>query len=303
MNPTSTAPAASTSFIVRQADIEVPAAPTASPPPANSNTAVVPNPEELARDSEPFAATAYGAVAIAYLEFRRNIYHEERPLLMTNLPTSPQLPRSELALLAENSLRLMPPAVKSAPILGGLLEHLEQVTELHSLSAAKCLELHNLAMVQLHGTKGGLQAWFVEWALSCAHRLSHVKQDDYFFAFPWDACLYKSASELVVFDDAVRTGDSVEIKRQIAQIGDRLIAALDDPIRAQGQYAFTGEESEWRKMLFHLKTSAALMLAAYLVTDEARALLRPRQVKPALTSVLAPLPAAASTGVEPITSA
>jgi hypothetical protein len=126
-----------------------------------------------------------------------------------------------------------------------------------------------------------------------------VKQDDYFFVFPWDACLYKSASELVVFDNAVRTGDSVEIKRQIAQIGDRLIAALQDPVRAQGQYAFTGDESEWRKMVFHLKTSAALMLAAYLVSDEARALLRPRQVKPSPTSVLAPLPAAGNTEIVP----
>jgi hypothetical protein len=219
---------------------------------------------------------------------------------MTAPPASSQLPRSELALLADNSLRLLPQAVKSAPILGGLLEHLEQVAELHSLSTAKCLALHNLAMVQLYGVKGGLQAWYVEWALTSAHRLSQVKQDDYFFAFPWDACLYKSASELIVFDKAVRSGDSLEIKRQIAPIGDRLIAALQDPVRAQGQYAFTGEESEWRKMVFHLKTSAALMLAAYLVTDEARALLRPRQVRPAPTSVLAPLPGVVSTAGIPI---
>jgi hypothetical protein len=32
-------------------------------------------------------------------------------------------------------------------------------------------------------------------------------------------------------------------------------------------------------MLFHLKTSAALMLAAYLVSDEAIALLHPHQAR------------------------
>jgi hypothetical protein len=208
-----------------------------------------------------------------------------------------------MALFADNALRLLPQGVKSAPILGGLLEHLDQVAELHSLSAAKCLALHNLAVVQLHGVKDGLQAWYVEWALATAHDLSHVGRDDYFFAFPWDACLYKSASELAVFDDAVRAGDSTEIKRQVAQIGDRLIAALRDPLGAQAQYAFTGPESEWRKTLFHLKTSAALMLAAYLVSDEVRSLLQPHQVKPELISVAAPLPAAVSSLLIPTPTA
>jgi hypothetical protein len=194
-------------------------------------------------------------------------------------------------------LWLLPQAVKSAPILGGLLEHLEQVTDLHSLTEVKCVALHNLAMVQLSGVKDGVQAWYVDWALATAHELGHIARDDYFFAFPWDACFYKSADELLVFDNAVRSGDSAEIERQIAQIGDRLLAALRDPLGTQALYAFTGPESDWRKMLFHLKTSAALMLAAYIVSDEARALLHPRQPRPAPTSVLAPLPTAVSSGL------
>ena len=222
---------------------------------------------------------------------------------MSNPPTHPPVARSELALFADNALRLLPQGVKSAPILGGLLEHLDQVAELHSLSAAKCPALHNLSMVQLYGVKDGLQAWYVEWALATAHDLSHVDRDDYFFAFPWDSCLYKSASEISLFDDAVHTGDSMEIKRQVAQNGDRLIAALGDPLGAQAQYAFIGPESEWRKTLFALKTSAALMLAAYLVSDEVRALLQPHQVKPELVSVAEALPAAVSSLLAPTPTA
>jgi hypothetical protein len=299
----STSSPSSTSSTLSTAEMQVPestATPTAA---AVAEPVAVPDPKELARDSEAFAAIAYAEVASSYLDFRRKMYHEERPSLTTNPPAYPQLARSDLALFADNALRLLPPAVKSAPILGGLLEHLEQVADLHSLSAAKCLMLHNMAMATLSGVTDGLQGWYVEWALASAHRLSQVERDAYFFAFPWDACLYKSPSELAAFDTAVRTGDSAQIKRQVAQIGDRLIAALRDPVGVQAQYAFTGAESEWRKMVFHLKTSAALMLAAYLVTDEARALLHPRQVKPAPTSVLAPLPAALSNHLVRTTSA
>ena len=303
MSPSSIASTSLTSSIPSIPE-ETALALTAPPTPAEfTEAATVPDPNELARDSEAFAATAYAEVTSSYLDFRRKVYHEERPSLTTNPPEYPQLARSELALFADNALRLLPPEVKSAPILGGLLEHLEQEADLHSLSAAKSLMLHNMAMATLSGMTDGLQAWYVEWALASAHRLSQVERDAYFFAFPWDACLYKSASELAAFDTAVRAGDSAEIERQVAQIGDRLIAALRDPVGVQAQYAFTGAESEWRKVIFHLKTSAALMLAAYLVTDEARALLHPRQVKPAPTSVLAPLPAALSNHLIRTTSA
>ncbi len=303
MSPSSIAATSLTSSIPPIPD-ETASVLTATPTPADAvEAATVPNPNELARDSEAFAATAYADVASNYLDFRRKIYHEERPSLTTNPPTNPQLARSELALFADNALRLLPQTVKSTPILGGLLEHLEQVADLHSLSAAKCNMLHNMAMATLYGVTDGLQAWYVEWALASAHRLSHVEQETYFFAYPWDACLYKSPSELAAFDTALRTGDSAQIKRQVAQIGDRLVAAFRDPVGVQAQYAFTGAESEWRKMVFHLKTGAALMLAAYLVTDEARALLHPRQVKPVPTSVLAPLPAALSNHLVPTTSA
>ncbi len=303
MSPSSIAATSSTSSIPSIADETAPAL-TATPTRATvTEAATVPDPNELARDSQAFAATAYAEVASSYLDFRRKIYHEERPSLTTNPPTDPQLARSELALFADNALRLLPQAAKSAPILGGLLEHLEQVADLHSLSAAKCLMLHNMAMATLYGVTDGLQAWYVEWTLASAHRLSQVDQDTYFFAFPWDACLYTPASELAAFDTAVRTGDSAQIERQVGRIGDRLVAALRDPVGVQAQYAFTGAESEWRKLVFHLKTSAALMLAAYLVTDEARALLQPRRLKPAPTSVLAPLPPTLSTRLVPTISA
>jgi hypothetical protein len=54
--------------------------------------------------------------------------------------------------------------------------------------------------------KDSLRAWYVEWALASAQDLSHIERDDYFFTFPWDACLYKSANELLVFDNAVSSG-------------------------------------------------------------------------------------------------
>jgi hypothetical protein len=298
-----------TSEPLPKADPEAPASSAAPTADAVAEPAAVPDPKELARDSESFAAAAYAEVAGAYLDFRRKILHEDRPSLKdqpgltTNPPASLHVERSELAILADNTLRLLPQAVKSAPILGGLLEHLEQVADMHSLTAAKCIMLNNMTMALLYGVTDGLQSWYVEWALASAHHLSQVDTDGYFFAFPWDACLYKSESELALFDNAVRSGDTGEIKRQVAQIGDRLITALRDPVQTQTQFAFTGAESEWRKMVFHLKTSAALMLAGYLVTDEARALLHPRQVKLAPTSVLAPLPPALSSRLVAATSA
>ncbi|MGO8950456.1 MAG: hypothetical protein ACLQUY_22910 [Ktedonobacterales bacterium] len=252
------------------------------------------NSAALAHVTEAFAAEVYAKVTTSYLEFRRQIYHEELPSVATDPPQHAQVPRGGLALLAFNTSRLMPASVRTAPILGGLLEHLEEVADLHSLSDAKCLALSKLSLTLLAGVRGGLQSWYVEWALATARNLSHVDQSDYFFTFPWDACLYKSPDDLVKFETAVRDGDCGEIERQVAQIGDRLITALRDPMAVQSRYAFIGEESEWRKVIFDLKTSAALMLGAYLVSEEARALLRPRQVKPAPVLAEAPLPEEAS---------
>lgn len=257
--------------------------------PAPSDAAIS-HPDELAARTRDFAADVFEEVAEHYLAFRRVYYHEDQPSLATTPPRHAEVRRGELALLADNTLRLVPHAVKSLPLVGGLLEHLEEVANVHSISEKERTALHNMTIIFLYGVKDGIQPWYVEWLVATAHNLAGVTDEHYFMVFPWDACLYIEPRELVAFDAAVRTGDVAGIEWQIRQTANRLVEALRDPIEVQPRLAFTGPEAERRRALFHLKTATAVALGAYLITAELRTLLHKREVESALRSAQAPLP-------------
>ncbi len=252
--------------------------------------AKVPNPQQVVEQTRASAAQVSAAVAAAYLEFRRVYYHEAHPTLDSVPNAHAEIQRAELAQLADSALRLVPQVVKSVPLIGGFLKHLEQVANIHSMSERERTALHNMTMSFLHGIRGGIQPWYVEWFLASAHNLSGVTHAEYFMTFPWDALLYRDPRALDAFDTAVRGGDIGAVEREIAQLGQRLIAVLRDPIGVQYELAFTGPEAERRKLVFRLKTAAALALVAYLVVEETRALIHPRREADAPRSALAPLP-------------
>ncbi len=77
-----------------------------------------------------------------------------------------------------------PPAVKSLPIVGGLIEHLKNVANLHSISERERTALHNLATVVLDGLTDGIQPWCIAWRLEMARRLSNVPDGEYYLTFP-----------------------------------------------------------------------------------------------------------------------
>jgi hypothetical protein len=130
----------------------------------------------------------------------------------------------------------------------------------------------------LHGIKGGVQPWYVEWLLASAHNLSQVTtHQEYYMEYPWDGLLYKAPAELAAFDAAVRSGNIPAIRDEIEHLGANLIQVLRDPIRTQPELAFTGPDGERRRLFFNLQTGAALALGALLVAEEVRALLRPRR--------------------------
>lgn len=229
-------------------------------------------------------------VAKHYLAFRRIYYHEPDPSLDAMPPAHAEIHQAEIARLADNTLRLMPAALKSVPLLGGLLAHLQQVANIHSISERERAALHNLTMAYLHGVRGGIQPWYVSWLLASVRNLSAEQTDQYYMQFPWDALLYLDAAQLQAFEEAVAHGDIAGIEGVLERLADRLVRALDDPIGVQPELAFTGPDSERRRLVFRLKTSAALALGAYLVVEEARVLLHPHEAVPDLRSALAPLP-------------
>jgi hypothetical protein len=252
--------------------------------------AKVPNPQQLVDQTQAYAAQVFAAVSAQYLEFRRTYYHEAHPTLDSLPNAHAEVSRAELAQLAESALRLVPQVVRSVPLIGGFLDHLQQVANIHSMSERERTALHNMTMSFLHGIQGGIQPWYVEWFLASAHNLSGVTHAEYFMAFPWDALLYRDPHALALFDTAVRSGDTAAIRREIGQLGDRLIAVLRDPIGVQVELAFAGPDGERRKLLFRLKTAAALALVAYLVVEETRAIIHPRREEVAPRSALAPMP-------------
>lgn len=245
----------------------------------------------LGESTRVFASRVHTAVSEAYLEFRRVYYHEANPDLATVPPAHAEIHQAEIATLAENTLRWMPSAVKSMPIIGGFLIHLQQAANIHSLSERERTALHNMAMLFLHGVKDGVQSWYVEWLLATAKNLSQVTQPDYYMTFPWEGLLYKQPHELAAFEVAVASGDIPAIEREIAQLAHRLEEILRNPIGSQAKLAFTGPESERREHAFNLKTDAALAIAAYFLIEEVRTQLHPRVPTQPSQSVAAPLPA------------
>jgi hypothetical protein len=252
-------------------------------------SAKVLNPEALVEQSQDFAAQVFKAVAEAYLGFRREYYHEAQPSLATTPPAHAEIRRSELALLADSTLRLVPGAIKSIPVVGSFLVHLEQVAEMHSISEDERTELHNLTIGFLHGIRGGIQPWYVEWLLRAAHNLSQVRDPNYYFEYPFEGLLYRDPAGLAAFDTAVRGGDVAALQHEIQYLAARLIETLHSPVRAQPLLAFTGPDGERRRLAFNLRTAIGLALVAYLITEEVRLLVHPRQAAMP-RSVLPPLP-------------
>jgi hypothetical protein len=263
---------------------------------APATPATVPNPTELVEQTRGYANQVFKVVASEYLAFRREYYHETEPTLATLPQPHAEIRKSELALLAESSLRLVPQAIKSIPLIGGFLEHLQRVADMHSISEDERTALHNLAIGFLHGIRGGIQPWYVEWLLASAHNLSRISNLDYYLEYPFDGLLYRDPAALAAFDTAVRTGDIAGIRREIEHLAARLMEVLRDPVRTQPMLAFTGPDGQHRRFVFNLKTAAGLALIAYLITAEVQLLVHPRQaVVP--RSALAPLPAQLATRV------
>ena len=191
---------------------------------------------------------------------------------------TPRFARRNSRYLAESTLRVTPQAIKSIPIVGAVVQHLEQVADMHSIAEEERTALHNLAIGFLHGVRGGIQPWYMEWLLASAHNLSQVTHLDYYLEFPFDGLLYRDPAALAALDAAVRTGNIAVLRHEIDHLATRLIEVLHDPVRAQPRLAFTGPDGEHRRVVFNLKTVAGLALAAYLVTAEARHLIHPQQV-------------------------
>lgn len=255
-----------------------------------SSESLGPLADRLPGQTRAWADAVTARVAEHYLAFRRAYYHEARPSLDTVPPAHAEIHQAEIAQLADNTLRLIPSALKSLPVLGGLLTHLQQVANIHSMSERERSTLHNQTMAFLHGLHDGIQPWYVSWLLASARNLGTEQHDRYYMQFPWDALLYLDAAHLLALEDAVARSNVAGIQGVLEHLADRLVRALDDPIGVQPELAFTGPEAERRRLVFRLKTSAALALGAYLVVEEARVLLYPHDPKPEIRSALAPLP-------------
>jgi hypothetical protein len=260
-----------------------------SPTTAPLTRGAAPNPSELVEQTRVFADQTYKAVASAYLAFRRDYYHEANPSLSTLPQAHAEIRKSELALLVESTLRLTPQAIKSIPLVGGFLKHLQRVADMHSISEDERTALHNLTIGFLRGIRGGIQPWYVEWLLTSAHNLNQVTNLDYYLEFPFDGLLYHDPTALTAFDSAARRGDIKALQGEIERLAARLIEVLRDPVRTQPLLAFTGPDGNHRRFVFDLKTAAGLALVAYMIAVEVRLLTHPQQAAPP-HSALAPLP-------------
>lgn len=257
-----------------------PTAPTAPRAAEISRAALVPRAAvapsaPMTAQTREVAAQLYAMVSERYLAFRREYYRESDPSLDTLPHPHSEIHQAELARVSESTLRLLPPAIKSLPVLGGLIQHLEQVADLHSISEGERTGLHNLAMTFLHGVEGGIQPWFVTWMASAAKRLSTEASPDYFMDFPWDGLMYRSPAAVAELERAIATSDVPVIVSEVTTFGDHLARALADPIHVQPDLAFTGPDADHRRVALHFKTAVALALVAYLIVAQARNLLHP----------------------------
>jgi hypothetical protein len=249
-----------------------------------------PDVSSLTAQTRAFAATLAAEVAEQYLEFRRVYYHEAAPSLTTLPSAHAEIRQAELAYVAERTLHVLPPAVKSLPVIGGLLDHLQDVANIHSISERERTALHNMTVLFLDGMRDGIQPWYLAWLLASAHNLAAQTDPRYYMTNPYDALLYRPAARQSDLEQAVRDQDVAGVEREMRRLANRLIEVLRDPIGTQPDLAFTGPDATHRRVLFHLKTTVALVLGAYLVTEELRALLDARERRADPPSALAPLP-------------
>lgn len=256
----------------------------------NTPLAMLPQGADLPGQTQTLAAQVFGEVAQQYLEFRREYYHEEQPSLGTAPASHTEIRQSEIARVAEGTLRMLPQALKNLPVIGGLIDHLEQVANIHSLSERDRTALHNMTMCFLYGVQGGIQPWYVEWLLASAHNLNRQADPEYYMECPWDALLFKDSAQLAQFDTAVATEDVPIIEGEIGDLASNLVRVLRDPVSTQVDLAFIGANADERRRIFNLKTTAAIAIGALLVAEEARLLLQPHQPRRPTESVLAPLP-------------
>jgi hypothetical protein len=257
---------------------------------ASATTATLPAGVMLAEGTREFAGQVYAAVAQEYLQFRRAYFHEEHPSLATVPPSSTEVQRTEPAKLAEGALSLVPKSVRAAPLVGGLIDHLQWEVDIHSLTERERVNLHNLAMIYLYGVEDGVQPWFVEWIVSVEAALQQITHPDYYLAFPWQAILYQPADGYKAFAAAVAAGDVQGIVHEMTRLGNLIVEVLRDPLGMQPKLVFSGPDGDRRRVLFSLKTSAGLALAAYLAYDTVHELLHPNEPHQPPSSVIRSFP-------------
>jgi len=239
----------------------------------------------LAEQTREWAARAFPVVAQAYLDFRKTYFHEQEPSLETPPPRTSEVQRTQAGTIAEDTLRVVPKSFRNLPLLRDILGHLQWEVDIHSLTDQERIELHNLTLTYLHGIKGGIQPWYARWVLQVERALQAVDHPDYYLAFPWHAMLYRSPKELAGYASAVESGDVAGIQHEMTRLGDALVEALNDPLGVQPRLCFSGPDGERRRMLFTLKTSAALALGAYLAYDFARDILKPEHSEPPISVI------------------
>lgn len=237
----------------------------------------VPNPQQLYEQSRDTAARIYAAVAEQYLDFRRRFFGEPNPTLATLPPQSDVVQQTEGGKIADRTLHLMPHTVRELPLVRELMDHLQWETDIHTLTGRERIALHNMTMAFLYGTDGGIQPWYVEWLLEQMHRVQNVTHPKYYLAYPWHGLLYRSPEELAAFDQAVTTGNVYAIEQQMEHWAGQIIMVLRDPLGSQPKLAFSGPHADQSRILFELKTAAALALGAYLAVEAVRDLLGARQ--------------------------
>lgn len=262
----------------------------------------VPNPTELVAQTRDGAAGVYAALAEEYLAFRRHFYHESNPNIETAPPASDEKLQTESAKLAQRTLQFMPREAHAIPLVRDLLDHLQWVHDIHTVSERERTTLNNVTLVLLHGVEGGIQPWLVNWLAEAEHRLQQATDRRYYLAFPWQGLLYRRPEELAAFDAAVRTGDIAGIEREVERVVNGLIGVLRDPLGRQPELVFSGPDGERNKTIFQLKTSAALAVGAYLAADQVHNIIQPHQQQPELRSIIPPLPSAIVAHVMPDTS-
>ena len=225
------------------------------------------------------------AVAQAYLDFRRTFYHEANPTLDSVPTPTNEVLRTEAGTIAEQTLRVVPRMIRELPLLRDLINHLQWEVDIHSLTEQERIELHNMTMVFLHGIQDGVQPWYIDWVLRVMQALQYIEHPDYYLAFPWQGLLYRSPQELATFEQAVTNGDVDGIMREVQRIGNGLVESLRDPLHIQSKLCFSGPHGERDRMIFTLKTSAALALGAYLAYDLAHDLLHPDHHQPPVSVI------------------